>query len=493
MSEPTVPITEVRGGSHGLAVGYERARDLAATFDTAGDRMRGWAGTGGRVMRNGDLLESSLLSPGSFAEAELAVLGATTGPDGILVESVSWETDALLIRSTVWAFERTDQVIAATFEVVDYTVGRAVGFRLAAGLPVVVTVGLLGWGVYSALPPGLQGAAREAAGRGADAFQEWLADHPGVVEHLANGGGGLVDGFWHGLSRQPLVGPDGDPLFHPTTESAAGLLAGLFPDDGSPEVRSRDDLVPPGRSAPASMADVLANLERVAALSDTPDSPRNGTVEIQTVTGRGGPAHVVYLPGTDDMTTTPWSADGDVRDMPTNLLAVSGVSTSYAEGILEAMRQAGIEPGEPVLLAGHSQGGIMAAHLAAHQETYRVTGVVTAGSPVAGLGPFPDSTHVLSLEHRGDVVPLVEGEPNTDAANHTTVTFDDSETSPGGLVGNHDHSHYVAGGAAVDASDHPSLVAELERLRAAGLLGGEGDTRSQVFQISRDRNGLGSG
>ena len=485
MSEPTVPITEVRGGSHGIAVAYERARALAATFDTAGNRMRGWAGTGGRVMRNGDLLESSLLSPGSFAEAELAVLGATTGPDGILVESVSWETDALLIRSSVWAFEQTDRVIAATFEVVDYGVGRAVGFRLAVGLPILVTAGLLGWGLYSVLPPRLQREAGVAAGRGADALEEWLAAHPGVVEHLANGGGGLVDGFWQGLPGQSLVGPDGGPPFHPTTESAAGLLAGLFPDDGTPEVRTREDLVPPGRAAPTSLAAVLANLEQVAALSDTPDSTRNGTVEIQTMTGHRGPAHIVYLPGTDDMTTTPWSADGDVRDMPTNLLAVSGTSTSYAEGILEAMRQSGIGPGEPVLLVGHSQGGIMAAYLAAHQETYQVTGVVTAGSPVAGLGPYPESTQVLSLEHRGDVVPLVEGEPNADAANHTTVTFDDSETSPGGVIGNHDHSHHVAGGAAVDSSDHPSLVAELERLRAAGLLGSEGDTRSQVFQISR--------
>ena len=34
---------------------------------------------------------------------------------------------------------------------------------------------------------------------------------------------------------------------------------------------------------------------------------------------------------------------------------------------------------------------------------------------------------MLSLEHRGDVVPLVEGEPNADAATHVTVTFDDHE------------------------------------------------------------------
>ncbi|MEO5851628.1 MAG: hypothetical protein ABIQ15_03865 [Nocardioides sp.] len=480
MSETPVPITDVRGGVGGLAVGYERARALAATFDTAGNRMRGWAGAGGRVLRDGDLLASALLSPVSFANAEVAVLEATTGPDGILVESVGWETDALLIRSTVWAFERTDLLVAATFEVVDYTAGRALGLTVALTLPALATSGLLVWGLTSVLPPPLRRGAADAAGRGSDALSRWLTEHPEVVEHLANGGGGLVDGFWTGVSG-PLVGPDGEPLFHPTTESAAGLLAGFYPGDGGPEVTARGDLAPPARGAPASLADLLATLQDVSALSDTPDSPRNGTVEIQTLPGEP-PVHVVYLPGADDLATTPWSADGDVRDQPTNLLAVSGTSTSYADGILESMRLAGIRPGEPVLLVGHSQGGIVASQLAAHPEGFQVAGVVTAGSPVAGQGPYPEGTHVLSLEHRGDVVPLVEGEPNADAANHVTVTFDDHEDD---VAGNHDLAHYVRGAAAVDASDDPSLLAELARLTDAGFLGGDGDTRSQVFQITR--------
>ena len=118
-----VPLTGVRGGSHGLAASYEHARALASSFDGAGNRMRDWARAGGRVLRNGDLVESALLAPWSFAEAELAVLDATTGRDGILVESVGWETDALLIRGAVSAFEQVDALVAATFEVVDYAAG----------------------------------------------------------------------------------------------------------------------------------------------------------------------------------------------------------------------------------------------------------------------------------------------------------------------------------------------------------------------------------
>ncbi len=494
-----VPITQVRGGSHGLAVAHERARALASTYDGAGNRMRAWAGTGGRVLRDGDLLESALLAPVSFAEAELAVLGATTGPDGILVESVGWETDALLIRATVTAFERTDEVVAAAFEAVDYAVGRTVGFTVGSGLPVLVptavAVGLLGYAAYQALPPDQQRAARAAAADGAAALQAWLADHPAVIEHVANGGGGLVDGFWAGTTHQLVLGPDGRLLFHPTTEEAALLLSGLYPDDGEPRVVRREDLQPHGPGdpgVPTSLAELLAHLREVSLLSGDRDSPDNGTIEVQTVQGPGGPRHVVYLPGTDDMLTTPGGPKGrddDVRDLPTNFAAVGGASTSYAEGILLAMAEAGIRPGEPVALVGHSQGGIMAAWLASHQDTYPVTAVVTAGSPIGGMGPYPDGTQVLSLENHGDAIPLVEGEANPDSARHLTLTFDAASLGIGepSLVESHDLARYVAGAAAADASAHPSVVSALERLHGVGFLDGDHleATRSQVFQVTR--------
>jgi len=490
VSDP-VPLIDVRGGSHGVAVGYEQARALASAYDGAGNRLRDWAGTGGRVLCNGDLLESALLSPRSFAEAELTVLGATTGPDGVLVESVAWETDAVLIRATVTAFETTDQVVAATFEVIDYAVGRTVGFAVGAGLPVLVpaavVTGLLGYATYQALPPALQQEARAAATTGAATLEAWVAEHPWLLERLANGGGGLVDGFWSGVTGQPVVGPDGRLLFHATTEDAALLLAGFYPDDGVPQVVRREDLAPHGPGSPdvpSSLAELLAHLRQVSLLSGDPDSPDNGTIEVQTVHGPDGPRHVVYLPGTDDMLTTPWSRDDDVRDLPTNFAAVGGASTTYADGILAAMARAGIEPGEPVALVGHSQGGIMAAWLASHQDTYLVSAVVTAGSPVAGLGPFPEGAHVLSLENRGDVIPLIEGEANPDSRNHVTVTFDDGGPS---MVDNHDLARYVAGGAAVDAATHPSIVDELARLRSLGFLAddAEGGARTQVFQVIR--------
>ena len=48
-------------------------------------------------------LESSILSPGSFADAEVQVLDATTGADGLTVRAIGIEADALGVRAVVAA------------------------------------------------------------------------------------------------------------------------------------------------------------------------------------------------------------------------------------------------------------------------------------------------------------------------------------------------------------------------------------------------------
>ena len=91
-----------------------------------------------------------------------------------------------------------------------------------------------------------------------------------------------------------------------------------------------------------------------------------------------------------------------------------------------------------------------------------MTHVVTAGSPTAHLDGFPPGSHVLSLENRGDVVPLLDGEDNPDSAEQVTVRFDDHGPS---VTGNHDLAQYVHGALAVQASADPSVVEQLASLR----------------------------
>src|SRR3546814_9817478 len=63
---------------------------------------------------------------------------------------------------------------------------------------------------------------------------------------------------------------------------------------------------------------LFRSLAAVAGLSPDPDSPLNGTIEIQTLdAGTDGVRHIVYLPGTDDIATLPWTQDGDARDTGT--------------------------------------------------------------------------------------------------------------------------------------------------------------------------------
>ena len=110
---------------------------------------------------------------------------------------------------------------------------------------------------------------------------------------------------------------------------------------------------------------------------------------------------------------------------------------------------------------------------------------MTAGSPTAQVGgtsrPGPN---VLSIEQHGDLVPLLDGEPNPPSVEQTTVVVD---AHPGqGIETHHGYDVYVAGGAAVDASTHPSVVSSVESLHAARLPRARaGRSTSQVFQITR--------
>lgn len=468
-------ITSVTGGSAGLAATYAAVRALADTYDTTGSLLRGWAALGAETMTDPDLAASAILAPLTFAEAECAVLAATTGPDGVLVESCGWEADAIAVRAVLAAFETTDALVRAAVAELDHAVGRTAGFTLGASAPVLVPA------LAATVPLVPPVVWRE--------LEDWVVAHPGVVQHAANGGGGLLEGLWDGLTPAVPGGPLGVPLVVPDTGSGADLLALLYGDDGHPVVTEVHPPICINESQPADLEGLVSHLSAVASLSPTPDSPFNGTIEIQTLdAGTDGVRHIVYLPGTDDIATLPWTQDGDIRDLPTDLLSAAGQQTGYQQGILEAMTQAGVGPHDPVLLVGHSLGGMEAAAILGHGSEFNITNVVTAGSPTAQVDGFPAGSHVLSLEQHGDVVPLVDGAPNPDSVEQTTVTFDDHPT---GILDAHGYPHYIAGAAAADASAAPSVLEQLASLQTQGFLaaahGTSAAVETHVFQIVRQR------
>ena len=414
-------IVDIRGGSAGLAASYAAARALAEVFDGTGDRLRGMGADGLRVMRDPDLLESGLLCPGSCAAAEAALLAFTGGPGGVVASSFGWEADAIAVRAAIECLEVADDSVRLAIEGLDRQLTRTFGPLAAAAIA---------------------------------ADPDVLTDHPGLTEHVVSGLGGPV---------------------------SAGVLARLYGDPGRPVVTTYPAVL--GTRQPASVRDLIEHLHEVASLSGHPDSPANGTVEVQTIAGPDGAAsHVLYLPGTDDF-NAPWDQDADVRDLETDLDSVAGQPDAYQQGILEALDQAGVGRDEPVLIVGHSLGGMEAAAILAGHGGYQVTDVVTAGSPTAQVPGFPSGSHVLSLEHQGDIVPELDGAPNPDSVEQTTVTFD--AHPDGGVIAHHSYEVYEEGAGLVDDATDPSVTDAVASLHDHGFLGAGGQVSSQVFQITR--------
>ncbi|WP_139230047.1 hypothetical protein [Nocardioides terrae] len=248
----------------------------------------------------------------------------------------------------------------------------------------------------------------------------------------------------------------------------------------APVVRPTGLEVRSSTTAPADLASLIEHVGQLNDLSDADHPGNKGTIEVQTVTAADGTRrHIVYLPGLDDF--DPVSVDGDVRDVGAAVALEAGVPTAYGAGVVQALHDAGVRPDEDVLIVGHSQGGMQAAALAVQGTPYHLTQVVTAGSPVVP-GHLHPGVHVLSLEHQGDGIPLLDAGSADHSAHHVTVTFAEGHSPD--PFGNHDASHYVAGAHAAEASTDPVVheaVADLDPFLAHP---GE-EVESTVFQITR--------
>ena len=233
------------------------------------------------------------------------------------------------------------------------------------------------------------------------------------------------------------------------------VAAGYGRESVAPQVRTTDLQVPMSGTPPTGLPSLVDHAGQVSALSGDGHPETDGTIEVQTITGADGRRrHVVYLPGLDD--PNPLGADADVRDAGAAVSLEAGVPTAYGAGIVEAMHQAGVRPGEQVLLVGHSQGGMQAAALATQGTPYDVTHVLTLGSP-AVPGHVPPGVEVLSLEHEGDPIPLTDLGASTDPAQHVTVTFDSGVSSMAHPMVNHGFGHYSAGALAAAQSTDPTV------------------------------------
>ena len=238
---------------------------------------------------------------------------------------------------------------------------------------------------------------------------------------------GLVDFHWgHGVSCGVIVrGADGDTRIRPNG------IGSLMPSSAL-DARTQSALTAmPAATPDTHYTGVTTSADAIEHITQMHGGDAdNGEIAIEE--------HVTL--GDDGVTTRSWTVDirgtqsfsiGQTgpQDMTTNLQGVAGMTSDQLEAIKEAMNAAGIAPGEAVEFAGHSQGGIMAAQMAADPSVrarYNVVSVVTAGSPTATIAP--SDVPVLAYENSGDIVPGLDGNA-TRGDNVTTVMFRDYEAT----------------------------------------------------------------
>lgn len=229
----------------------------------------------------------------------------------------------------------------------------------------------------------------------------------------------------------------------------------------------------------------------------------NSTVMVQKATdasGRSG--YSVVLTGTERWVDGP--GVHDLRGIADAMAVTPGDGLAQLPAAqrmaLEALEDAGARPGDPVVLTGHSLGGIDAAGLAANQEfrrRYSVAAVTTFGAPVGGFA-IPRSTSVMSVEHVDDVVPPLDGRVNPDSATRTTVRvntpYGDRDGAGGRLsgVGAHDMYVYTLGAQGIGASRDPAVLRHEQRLAAAIPHGPQVRTETYVYH-AREEHGTSPG
>ncbi|WP_432545315.1 hypothetical protein [Kineococcus sp. SYSU DK004] len=345
----------------------------------------------------------------------------------------------------------------------------------------------------------LADAEHDARALAVDVF----AAHPGLTREVVALTPHLVAAA---EQRQPLLGAAAQVLAPGADDDVAGVAGAVVAAGGLAGALGggrRTDAVAvrpvAGRAAPVRPAAGLAELLDGVAQQSTgwppgreslggrvpgATTPPPGSLRVERVTGAGGEvAWAVAVPGTQEWGPVPGA---NPMDLTTNVRAVAGQDTATAGAVVQALRAAGAAPGEPVLLAGHSQGGLTVSAVAADpavRREFTITHVVTAGAPTDTTA-VPADVRVLSLEHVDDVVPALDGADAPASDSRTVVRRDTGASGGPDPLAAHASSAYVATAALADRSDDPALVAFRD---SAALFWDRPGARVQVFDYTAER------
>jgi hypothetical protein len=162
----------------------------------------------------------------------------------------------------------------------------------------------------------------------------------------------------------------------------------------------------------------------------------------------GNRTAVVYVPGTQ---TFGLGEGTNPLDMASNLQAMSGAGRAASEkAVLLAIKKAGINSADEVILVGHSQGGMVAGNLAAYPSGYIAAGLVAFGAPLAHIKNL--KAPVMAIEHVNDLVPNLSGKANPLKKNWVSVQRISEKPESDALMFSHSLKSYRNTTTAIDAS-----------------------------------------
>jgi len=220
------------------------------------------------------------------------------------------------------------------------------------------------------------------------------------------------------------------------------------------------------------------------------NAPGDPQVRIERhVDATGGERWIVWSGGTIEMlpdpdSTEPW-------DGRSNLNAVAGAAAESVLATQAAMVEAGVPPGASVLHVGYSQGGIVAAAIAASGDYD--SSLVTFGAPVETI-PLPAGVAALHVQHDEDIVPALSGERSApvDGGRVARRSLYDGAAPPPAEPGvsepvpAHLARNYLDTARLLDHSTDPGVAAALRQLDGLTDQGEQASYRADKVLQGRD-------
>ncbi len=360
--------------------------------------------------------------------------------------------------------------------------GVAAGLMLPVVLPqtLVALPGVLGGAALAAWITGRGPKSLDAEGWGA-----WLRQNNELLTNpttvgLLRAGVMSSDDFLGGLLKLPpplveALGDEGLGLSGPDSAAALIMLLG----GGTGLLRESEVRVfPSAPSLAAAPSGIAARADRIPrpALA-----PRGEQIRIDRYRQKDRPDRFeVYIAG-----TVTFGAEGDEPwDMTSNLAGVAGLPGGSYRAVREAMADAGITADTPVQLTGYSQGGLVAARIAASGD-YEVRGLLTLGAP-AGQVEVPSEVPILTLRHSEDIVPaLGGGDRNPGALVVERAVFAGQEVPSDTAVPAHDLDRYTRTAELVDQATSQRLRDRADSFAAFGE--GASEVQSVLYLAERER------